>query len=163
MRRGGGEIRPAARANSGAAKTDLANRTLIRQTQFGLPSIKKSISRNACEASASADASPDSAERVCSSHTPLKQRSDSRRGRLMRLAAPAWWLREAARAAISTGDFARVLELTVQAQRRSATPGKRLLLRNRLPLAWKRSVSQPTISPETAIGLGVAITATAHF
>ena len=54
------EIGSAPWANANAAKTGLANRTLIWHGQFGLPSIKNNISRSAREASASANPSPDS-------------------------------------------------------------------------------------------------------
>lgn len=50
-------------------------------------------------------------------------------GRLMRLAARAWWLREAARAAVATGDFERVLELAAKAQEAQGTPAGEALLR----------------------------------
>jgi len=50
-------------------------------------------------------------------------------GRLMRLAAEAWWLRETARAAIAAGDFERVLELAAKAQEAQGTPAGEALLR----------------------------------
>jgi predicted amidophosphoribosyltransferase len=50
-------------------------------------------------------------------------------GRLMRLAAQAWWLREAARGAIAAGDFGRVLELAAKAQEVQGTPAGEALLR----------------------------------
>jgi predicted amidophosphoribosyltransferase len=50
-------------------------------------------------------------------------------GRLMRLAAQGWWLREAARAALSAGELGRVLELAAKAQEAQGTPAGEALLR----------------------------------
>jgi predicted amidophosphoribosyltransferase len=50
-------------------------------------------------------------------------------GRLMHLAAQAWWLREAARAAITAREFGRVVELAAKAQEVQSTPAGEALLR----------------------------------